>query len=159
MKYMFSQSRFAGDISAWDVSRVETMAGMFKQTPFDGDISNWNTSRVTQFNNMFKNCHFKGDLSQWEFHPEMDFAGMVSPENLLQMVHPNVYHWANVLEKQGMHELLDKNPTWRAHFDALMPLLNGLGLDRHECARELQTRWLLGVDKVHDALPLPDMEH
>ena len=39
------------------------------------------------------------------------------------MVHPNVYHWANVLEKQGMHELLDNNPTWRAHFDALMPLL------------------------------------
>ena len=76
----------------------------------------------------------------------MDFAGMVSPENLLQMVHPNLYHWANVLEKQGMHELLDNNPTWRAHFDALMPLLNGLGLGRHECARELQTRWPLGVD-------------
>lgn len=89
----------------------------------------------------------------------MDFAGMLTPETLHKMKEPMLYHWATILEKAGKHPLLEHNPAWHKHFENLMPLLNGLGLSCHECARELQARWLLGPNQAHDALPLPDMEH
>lgn len=46
MRYMFNGSRFNGDISKWDVSRVKNMASMFNDSKFNGDISAWNVSNV-----------------------------------------------------------------------------------------------------------------
>lgn len=43
---MFSRSRFNGDISKWDVSKVESMDEMFAGSQFNGDISGWNVAHV-----------------------------------------------------------------------------------------------------------------
>jgi hypothetical protein len=41
MNSMFYWSKFAGDISDWDVSKVTDMGGMFNNSQFNGDISRW----------------------------------------------------------------------------------------------------------------------
>jgi surface protein len=51
---MFSGSKFNGDISKWDVSKVKNMAGMFENSQFNGDINNWNVSEKTDKTDMFK---------------------------------------------------------------------------------------------------------
>ena len=43
---MFWRSKFDGDISKWNVSRVGNMSYMFMNSPFSGDISGWDMSRV-----------------------------------------------------------------------------------------------------------------
>ena len=43
---MFTNSRFNGDISKWDVGNVVDMAWMFRRSVFTGDISKWNVSNV-----------------------------------------------------------------------------------------------------------------
>jgi len=45
---MFREARkFNGDISGWDVSKVEDMSGMFSGTSdFNGDIGGWDVSNV-----------------------------------------------------------------------------------------------------------------
>ena len=39
MRYMFSDSKFNGDISSWNVSNVSDMSFMFSDSKFNGDIS------------------------------------------------------------------------------------------------------------------------
>ena len=41
MACMFNGSNFNGDISKWDVSKVETMDNMFKQSDFEGNEPEW----------------------------------------------------------------------------------------------------------------------
>ena len=55
------------DISEWDVSNVEDMAGMFWYCRnFNCDLSKWNVSKVEDIHFMFINCeHFNSDLSKW----------------------------------------------------------------------------------------------
>ena len=54
MHSIFLNSRFNGDISNWDVSRVTYMSHMFGlTTAFNGDISTWNVARVTDMGMMF----------------------------------------------------------------------------------------------------------
>jgi surface protein len=43
---MFTNSKFNGDISKWNVSNVVDMAWMFRRSVFTGDISKWNVSNV-----------------------------------------------------------------------------------------------------------------
>jgi surface protein len=43
---MFSNSKFNGDISNWNVSNVVDMAWMFRRSVFTGDISKWDVSNV-----------------------------------------------------------------------------------------------------------------
>jgi len=38
---MFTGSKFNGDISTWNVSKVKDMSWMFKDSEFNGDISKW----------------------------------------------------------------------------------------------------------------------
>jgi surface protein len=45
--------KFKGDISRWNVSRVNNMNRMFCESEFNGDISGWNVSRVTNMCEMF----------------------------------------------------------------------------------------------------------
>ena len=68
MESMFAYATtFNGDISKWDTSRVEDMAGMFGEaTSFNGDLSIWDTSSVTSMASMFHGATtFNGDLSNW----------------------------------------------------------------------------------------------
>lgn len=66
MRFMFSNSRFQGNISKWDVSNVEKMSYMFMASIFQGDISQWNTSKVVSMAGMFSSSMFNGDISQWD---------------------------------------------------------------------------------------------
>ena len=66
MRYMFSYSKFNGDISNWDVSNVIDMGYMFYQSQFNNDISNWDVSNVSNMCCMFLSSQFNGDISKWE---------------------------------------------------------------------------------------------
>jgi surface protein len=46
MGVMFAKSVFNGDISNWDVSKVEDMYAMFYASQFTGNINKWNISNV-----------------------------------------------------------------------------------------------------------------
>jgi len=70
MEYMFMDSKFNGDISNWDVSRVGNMDYMFlsfnKSCEFNGNISNWDVSGVYYMRQMFSyHQTFNQDLSSW----------------------------------------------------------------------------------------------
>ena len=66
MQSIFRYSRFNGDISNWDVSRVTDMRMMFYRSAFKGDISTWNVARVTDMRGMFDRAvAFNGDISAW----------------------------------------------------------------------------------------------
>ena len=73
MSYMFSGhplgyglGEFNGDISKWNVSNVENMAGMFSNSKFNNDISRWDVSRVENMNSMFKDSIFNQDILGWD---------------------------------------------------------------------------------------------
>ena len=65
MSFMFSGSKFNGDISKWDVINVIDMYRMFWESKFTGDISNWNVRKVKDMSYMFNNSKFNGDISKW----------------------------------------------------------------------------------------------
>ena len=64
LSYLFGDSKFNGDISKWDVSKVEIMEGMFYNCyKFNGDISNWDVHNVTNMDKIFLLVGFR-----WEIH-------------------------------------------------------------------------------------------
>ena len=65
MSFLFSGSKFNGDISKWDVSNVKHMEYMFRDSLFTGDISNWDTRNVKDMSGMFQGSQFNGDISRW----------------------------------------------------------------------------------------------
>jgi surface protein len=66
MGNMFSNSKFIGDISAWNVSNVNNMGWMFMNSKFNNDISNWDVSNVTNMECMFMYSKFNNDISNWD---------------------------------------------------------------------------------------------
>ena len=65
MSYLFSRSKFNGDISKWNVSNVTDMSDLFYGSQFNGDISNWDVSNVIDMYGMFEHSNFKQDISKW----------------------------------------------------------------------------------------------
>ena len=53
---MFTNSKFNGDISKWDVSNVNNMENMFYGSVFNQDISNWDVSNVKFKLDIFYKC-------------------------------------------------------------------------------------------------------
>ena len=47
LAWLFSRSKFNGDLSRWDVLNVNNMNCMFHQSAFNRDISSWDVSNVT----------------------------------------------------------------------------------------------------------------
>src|SRR5574344_1285913 len=76
MDFMFSYSKFNGDISSWDVSNVTDMSFMFSHSEFNGDISSWNVSNVTNMYSMFSNSEFNGNISSWDVSNVTDMSSM-----------------------------------------------------------------------------------
>ena len=69
MSYMFTYSKFNGDISNWDVSNVKSMQEMFYNSKFtgeNGDISKWDVSNVKDMDYMFCYSEFNVDISNWD---------------------------------------------------------------------------------------------
>ncbi len=50
---MFRESNFNGDISKWNISKVEIMFEMFFASEFKQDISKWDVSNVKIMEDMF----------------------------------------------------------------------------------------------------------
>ena len=61
-------SKFTGEISDWDVSRVTNMLRMFySASSFNGDLAKWDVSRVTNMEDMFYYASsFNWDISKWD---------------------------------------------------------------------------------------------
>ena len=76
MSYMFTYSKFNGDISKWDVSNVKNMQEMFYNSKFSGDISNWDVSNVNNMKYMFCYSEFNVDISNWDVSNVKDMSFM-----------------------------------------------------------------------------------
>lgn len=62
-------SSFTGrrGLRSWDTSQVNDMHRVFTNSKFQGDISSWNMTFVTTVRQMFLGCEsFDGDLSKWD---------------------------------------------------------------------------------------------
>ena len=59
MPNMFYKLRFNGEISDWNVSKVEDMLVMFVDANFNQDISKWKIKKSCDVMNMFLNCPIK----------------------------------------------------------------------------------------------------
>jgi len=53
MDYIFAGCPFNGDISQWDISKLETTRYMFSLSEFTGDISNWKPYKLIDTYQMF----------------------------------------------------------------------------------------------------------
>jgi surface protein len=70
---------FNENLSEWDVSNAETMAGMFENSiAFQGiGLENWNVSQVVDFSYMFFNSNsFNGTVSKWDTSSATTMDGM-----------------------------------------------------------------------------------
>ena len=76
MSHMFYKSSFNGDLSEWDVSKVEVFYGMFRRSKFNGDISQWDVSRADDMTCMFFASEFQGDISKWNVSNVYSVAGL-----------------------------------------------------------------------------------
>ena len=66
---MFTNSKFNGDISKWDVSNVENMFWMFKGSVFSGNISKWKINPIIKGHmiDMFKNSPLENNPPKWYY--------------------------------------------------------------------------------------------
>ena len=77
-----------GDISGWDVQRIQNFAHAFESSGFQGDLSTWQPVSATDMSNMFTNAtRFDSDLSTWDVRNVTNIRGMfhlsgLSPTNM-----------------------------------------------------------------------------
>ena len=100
--------KFNGDISNWDVSKVENMEGMFYCSKFNGNISKWNVNKVTNMQSMFAHSNFNKDISKWNVSNVEDMSHMFADTKFNQ----DISKWdvSNVKEFGWMFE-------WDEDFD------------------------------------------
>ena len=67
MSFLFSDSKFNGDISKWNVSNVKNIRDMFNNSNFNGDISKWDVSNVTNMESMFFNSEINSNILYWHY--------------------------------------------------------------------------------------------
>ena len=67
MSYMFTESQFNQDISAWDVGNVTHMSYMFSDSQFNQDLSGWNVDEVVDC------VGFSNNTPQWTL-PKPNFT-------------------------------------------------------------------------------------
>ena len=77
-----------GDVSGWDVQRIQNFAHAFESSGFQGDLSTWRPVSATDMSNMFTNAtRFDSDLSAWDVRNVTNMRGMfhlsgLSPTNM-----------------------------------------------------------------------------
>jgi hypothetical protein len=88
MNYLFSGPilvDFNGDISGWDTSNVERMAGMFSNSKFNNDsICDWDVSNVENMETMFFESEFNSNISSWDVSNVYNMMGMFFRSNFNQ---------------------------------------------------------------------------
>ena len=76
MAYLFAQSKFNGNISKWNVSKVKYTFGMFGNSKFNKPIGNWNVINVENMAMMFAFSKFNQDISKWKINKECNTSDM-----------------------------------------------------------------------------------
>ena len=79
-----SATKFNGDISNWDVSRVNTFDGMFNNAQkFNQNIGNWNVSNVINMSAMFQNAIlFNQNIGNWNVANVTNMNAMFNNANV-----------------------------------------------------------------------------
>lgn len=87
-----SATLFNGDISNWDVSRVNTFDNMFNNAAsFNQNIGSWNVANATNMSSMFKNADaFNIDISAWDVSLVTNMTEMFSYNDLFNK---NLSNW------------------------------------------------------------------
>lgn len=106
MNGMFSNSQFNGDISQWDVSNVQNMHAMFLRSKFNGNISHWNVSNVEAMHFMFDSSKFNGNISDWDVSKVETMDGMFQRSKF----NGDVSQW-NVRDDLIVGSVFYKSPT------------------------------------------------
>lgn len=65
MNSMFESAYFNGDISGWNVSKVDNMDDMFRKSSFSGDIAGWNIAKNCCMKNTFAQCPLEKNPPAW----------------------------------------------------------------------------------------------
>ena len=81
---MFENSKFSGDISKWDVSKVTAMDHMFANSKFIWDISQWDVCRVLDMSNMFEASQFNQPIESWDVGNVLRFKSMFARSRFVQ---------------------------------------------------------------------------
>jgi surface protein len=63
---MFHGSKFNGNISKWNVSKVTDMERMFASSKFNKDISNWKINSDCNIVKMFDVCNIKDEYKPFK---------------------------------------------------------------------------------------------
>lgn len=87
-----SATLFNGDISNWDVSRVNTFDNMFNNAAsFNQNIGSWNVANATNMSSMFRNADaFNIDISAWDVSLVTNMKEMFSYNDLFNK---NLSNW------------------------------------------------------------------
>lgn len=74
---MFDGSGFTGDVSMWDVSKVQNFNHMFTACPgFNGNLAGWNTGSATSMQGMFVDSSFNAAVGGWDVSKVKTFREM-----------------------------------------------------------------------------------
>ena len=98
-------SKFNGDISNWNVSRVTDMSNMFSHSRFNGDISDWDVSNVTNMDSMFYDSMFNSDISTWDVSNVIDMDFMFTYSNFNR----DISNW-DVSSLKNIDHTFDRSP-------------------------------------------------
>lgn len=158
MRTMFYKSKFTGDVSSWCVGRVKDMSGMFEESSFCGDVSEWDVTSVEDMSEMFFDSPFRGDLSRWSLHRVKNIETTMRLAALAECPAPSQYHWLMALK---FPDVLDARSEWSTHFQAIAPVVQGLGLEGMEAARTMHASWMQRAMAPHiheTSIPLPQLD-
>ena len=107
-------SRFAGDVSKWDVSSARRLSRMFEGAEeFDGRIGEWRTGNVGEMNAMFKRAkkfRGRGGIDKWDtsgvkdlrevFDGADSFTGDLKEWSLKSLSKPSRSEWLKSNEER-----------------------------------------------------------
>ena len=76
MNNMFNNSYFNGDISRWNVSKVENMSYMFFYSMFNGDLSDWKPYNLKEYFQSFRTLNMsKFIIPYWHDYVDIKERG------------------------------------------------------------------------------------
>ena len=148
MRSMFLLSKFNGDISLWDVSKVEDMELMFRSSHFNGDISQWNVSSVKNMSNMFGDSRFNKDISSWDVSKVEDMTAMF----VRSKFNKDISQW-NVRDDCDVAYALSDSPAeahpsfGKLHFMCIA--MNPLAMHMNPAVDKTMLHWISVAESIH----------
>jgi surface protein len=103
MTGMFGEAMsFEGDLSTWNVSKVQSMGYMFfGARQFDSNLSQWDVSNVEKMQFMFQNAdRFNQDISMWNI---LNVQTMNSMFYNATSFHQDLCRWGALIQSPGVN--------------------------------------------------------